>query len=364
VDPVGIGVNRTGQALARYGAGLARSENQAAGTGYGFGLPIGIGLPLGQNVAAPIAKALANYLRSPSGQDLKSAINNVVTAPSQWVNTLLGGHNPLPFGGGGGPTLQQYNPPGYNPSKPVMGADLVRSAQAVGPDRSVSSRPNAGAGPNGPNPNAIVQGQDGIGEEYRQRLAAYNNQAILARQALQGYDPSKGPLPGAAQEARDQGLDIWKGFYAGTKMGQEGGAIGTFNPLMQAHGDVPSMEELWKGVGGGAPTTGPSPDAIKAAMARGINQPGSGGFYAPPGSPNPTAGFDQSANPAAASLQQQIDTAKQAHSGTEATTILQRTHDYLQDFKLGNLNPGNYSLPSTDYLKNFNWNADYSGIFK
>jgi hypothetical protein len=236
-------------------------------------------------------------------------------------------------------------------------APASRDQASASPDQAPASRgrvSTAGAGPNGPNPNAIVQGQDGIGEEYRQRLAAYNNQATLARQALQGYDPSKGPLPGAAQEAQDQGMEIWRGLYGGTKMGREGGAIGTYNPLMQAHGDVPSMEELWKGIGGGAPTTGPSQDAIKAAMARGINQPGSGGFYAPPGSPNPTAGFDQSANPAAASIQQQIDTAKQAHSGTEATTTLQRTNDFLQGLKLGNLNPGTYNFPG---------NTNYSGAF-
>ena len=138
----------------------------------------------------------------------------------------------------------------------------------------------AGAGPNGPNPNAIVQGQDGIGEEYRQRMNAYNNQAILARQSLQGYDPSKGPLPGAAQEAQDQGMDIWRGLHAGTKMVQPGGAVGTFNPLMQGRGDVPSMEELWKGMGGGAPTSGPDDEAIKAAMAKGQ-------YHAAAGSPNP-----------------------------------------------------------------------------
>jgi len=153
----------------------------------------------------------------------------------------------------------------------------------------------AGAGPNGSNPNAIVQGQDGIGEEYRQRMTAYNNQAILARQSLEGYDPSKGPLPGAAQEAQDQGMDIWRGLNASTKMVQPGGAVGTFNPLMQGRGDVPSMEELWKGIGGGAPTSGPSDEAIKAAMAKGQ-------YNAPAGSPNP---FGQPANSVPAPPQQQ-----------------------------------------------------------
>jgi len=203
--------------------------------------------------------------------------------------------------------------------------------------------PAAGAGPSGVSPNTIVQGQDGIGEEYRQRLNAYNNQAALARQALQGYDPSKGPLPGAAQEAHDQGMEIWKGLYGGTKMGQEGGAVGTFNPLMQAHGDVPSMAELWQGIGGGAPTAGPSQDAIKAAIARGVNQPGSGGFFVPPGSPSPVEQAQQ----------QQLDTAAQAGSGTESSTALQRTNDYLRAFKLGAMNPNNYSLPGVDYSSIF-----------
>jgi len=214
--------------------------------------------------------------------------------------------------------------------------------------------PAAGAGPSGVSPNTIVQGQDGIPDEYRQRLAAYNNQATLARQALQGYDPSKGPLPGAAQEARDQGMDIWKDFYAGTKMAQPGGAVGTFNPLMQARGDVPSMEELWKGIGGGAPTSGPSQDAITAAIARGINQPGSGGFFAPPGSPSPVEQAQQ----------QQLDTAAQAGSGTEASTAMQRTEDFIKNIKFGALNPNNYSLPSADYLKNYNWNTDFGSVFK
>jgi len=232
---------------------------------------------------------------------------------------------------------------------------------AAAPSRGQA--PAAGAGPNGPNPNALIQGQDGIGEEYRQRMNAYNNQAILARQALQGYDPSKGPLPGAAQEAQDQGMEIWRGLYGGTKMGQPGGAVGTFNPLMQARGDVPSMEELWKGIGGGAPTTGPSNDAIKAAMAKGAAP---GGFYPASAGPVPTAtsGFDTSFDPAAEAQAQQFRTASQAGVGTEASTALQRAGDFVQNYKLGALNPNNYSLPSADYLKNFDWNADYSSVFK
>jgi hypothetical protein len=40
-------------------------------------------------------------------------------------------------------------------------------------------------------------------------LQRYQDQAILARQALQGYDPASGPLPGAAQTAQDMGMAMW-----------------------------------------------------------------------------------------------------------------------------------------------------------
>ena len=139
-------------------------------------------------------------------------------------------------------------------------------------------------------------------------MNAYNNQAILARQSLQGYDPSKGPLPGAAQEAQDQGMDIWRGLHAGTKMVQPGGAVGTFNPLMQGRGDVPSMEELWKGMGGGAPTSGPDDEAIKAAMAKGQ-------YHAAAGSPKP---FGQPVNTLPAPPQEQSNAVSGAFAPAQA----------------------------------------------
>jgi hypothetical protein len=111
---------------------------------------------------------------------------------------------------------------------------------------------------------------------------------------------------------------------------------------MQARNDVPSMEELWKGVGGGAPTAGPSNDAIRAAMA-------SGQYYAPSGGPSPVSGFDTSFNPAAEAQEQQFRTASQAGQGTENSTALQRAGDFLKNMKIVGLNPGSYNLPATDY---------------
>jgi hypothetical protein len=44
-------------------------------------------------------------------------------------------------------------------------------------------------------------------------MQRYQDQAVLARQALQGYDPASGPLPGAAQTAQDMGMAIWAKKY-------------------------------------------------------------------------------------------------------------------------------------------------------
>ena len=61
-------------------------------------------------------------------------------------------------------------------------------------------------------------------------LQRYQDQAILARQALQGYNPASGPLPGAAQTAQDMGMAMWAkanpGLAAKVRPGQSGfGAI-------------------------------------------------------------------------------------------------------------------------------------------
>jgi hypothetical protein len=61
-------------------------------------------------------------------------------------------------------------------------------------------------------------------------MQRYQDQAILARQALQGYNPASGPLPGAAQTAQDMGMAMWAkanpGLAAKVRPGQSGfGAI-------------------------------------------------------------------------------------------------------------------------------------------
>ena len=268
---------------------------------------------------------------SPIGQGALDTITSAARATTKgpyddWLNA---------------PTAQQLSGrrnfgPDYKQKELAAGQAAENFRRGAGFPGQVST---AGAGPNGPNPNAIVQGQDGIGEEYRQRMTAYNKQAILARQSLEGYDPSKGPLPGAAQEAQDQGMDIWRGLNASTKMVQPGGAVGTFNPLMQGRGDVPSMEELWKGIGGGAPTSGPGDEAIKAAMAKGQ-------YNAPAGSPNP---FGQPANSVPAPPQQQGNAISGAFAPAQAEAA-KNTAGATGMPNLPTTPEAQQRTPSTDFL--------------
>lgn len=66
-----------------------------------------------------------------------------------------------------------------------------------------------------------------------------------------------GATPEQVQSAEDIGMQIWQQKYGNTPMGQPGGAVGTFNPLMQRTfgyqtGSAPDQQM-------GAPTLGPSP---------------------------------------------------------------------------------------------------------
>ncbi len=80
---------------------------------------------------------------------------------------------------------------------------------------------------------------------------------------LQRYEAARktavapGATPEQVQSAEDIGMQIWQQTYGNTPMGQPGGAVGTFNPLMQRtfgyqSGSAPGQQM-------GAPTLGPSP---------------------------------------------------------------------------------------------------------
>lgn len=80
---------------------------------------------------------------------------------------------------------------------------------------------------------------------------------------LQRYERARqmavapGAMPDQIQSAEDIGMQIWQQKYGNTPMGQPGGAVGVFNPLMQRTfgyqtGSAPGQQM-------GEPTLGPSP---------------------------------------------------------------------------------------------------------
>jgi len=75
--------------------------------------------------------AWKGFSKTPQGQLLTDRVGETLSAPGRFLNSALGGNNPLPSFGGNAPRLTQFNPPGFDPNKPVTGADLAQSAQAV-----------------------------------------------------------------------------------------------------------------------------------------------------------------------------------------------------------------------------------------
>jgi len=120
------------------GAPSSVSAGRAApgGSGSGAGGVGGLVNTLGQSsVYASLLNAGANawtgFRKTPQGQLFTDRVREALSAPARLVNSLTGGQNPL-SSSSGGVRLGQYNPPGFDPSKPVTGSDLVQSAQAVG----------------------------------------------------------------------------------------------------------------------------------------------------------------------------------------------------------------------------------------
>jgi hypothetical protein len=196
-------------------------------------------------------------------------------------------------------------------------------------------------------PNVIVKrgdGQDGISDEYRTQLGNWQALQKTAAGALKGFQPGSGPMPAAVTEADQSGQELWAKLHPA--LAKPGGAVGTYNPLMQARGDVPSMADLWSGMRSiQSPTAGPgrtSEDVTDEAMAKARAE---GRYFEPSGT---MGGFAPAADPATQQRMQQFGTAMQAQKGTEETSAAQRSQDFINRFKLGSLNPGSYNFPGYD----------------
>ena len=101
----------------------------------------------------------------------------------------------------------------YGWQSPITGSSTLNSLNSPGvqnrfiQDTGSSSSPAA--------ERAYQAERSSVAQQAAQNpeLQRYQDQAILARQALQGYDPASGPLPGAAQTAQDMGMAIWAKKY-------------------------------------------------------------------------------------------------------------------------------------------------------
>ena len=102
----------------------------------------------------------------------------------------------------------------YGWQSPITGSSTLSSLNSPGvqnrfiQDTGSSSSPAA--------ERAYQAERSSVAQQAKQNPSlpiSYSDQAELARQSLQGYNPASGPLPGAAQTAQDMGMAIWAKKY-------------------------------------------------------------------------------------------------------------------------------------------------------
>ena len=118
----------------------------------------------------------------------------------------------------------------YGWQSPITGSSTLNSLNAPGVQNRFIQDTGSNSSPAAER--AYQAERSSVAQQAAQNpeLQRYQDQAVLARQALQGYDPASGPLPGAAQTAQDMGMAMWAkanpGLAAKVRPGQSGfGAI-------------------------------------------------------------------------------------------------------------------------------------------
>lgn len=196
------------------------------------------------------------------GSLLDQAIQQRLSRPGAFNPSLQGIFNPALVNIVGGifkprgakaadlaPRLQQYNPPGFDPSQPVTTADVLKTAKDVFGTSASASTTGLDAG--SPAERAYQAEKARVAQ-----LTAQNPELQRYEKARQAAVAS-GATPAQVQSAEDIGMQIWKEKYSGTPMAQSGGAVGINNPLMQRTfgyqtGGAPDQQV-------GELTTGPTP---------------------------------------------------------------------------------------------------------
>lgn len=175
----------------------------------------------------------ANDMYNPLGLTDSQETRNIANSRNNWRQSQAGDPN-IKNGYGeiwAGKNYGFQSPESFNK---LFGANLPTTPGSnTLNSSSAPPAPTLPPRPGGPAAERAYQAErSSVAQQAAQNpeLQRYQDQAILARQALQGYDPASGPLPGAAQTAQDMGMAMWakanSGLAANVRPGQSGfGAI-------------------------------------------------------------------------------------------------------------------------------------------
>ena len=194
-------------------------------------------------------------LRNPSGRDAGSIARQRLNARAAVPKS--GGGVPRATGGFlANPIFAAYAIPGYSEQKSRNAAGVIEGTrgplnelQYIGGEllrgRMPYSKPlNAiETGKHGPtdwnpsaNPRIITRDDEGPADRAYQRELSRTAQLTAQDPELQRYEKARAGAKSQEEmnSVRDMGLAMWQEKYGKTPMGQPGGAIGSFNPLMQS----------------------------------------------------------------------------------------------------------------------------------
>ena len=238
--------------------------------------PATAGVTLGEFVATPLALGAANYLRSPQGQLVKDRLGQFDIPGAFTALTGIGRNN--------APRLTSYNPPGFDPSKPVSTRDLLNTAREVG---NITGR---GLGGNAP-----------AERDYQQKVSRVA-QLTAQDPELQRYEYARqqaklaGPGSAAEQSAEDMGMQMWAKanpkLAAKVKPGQSGyDAIQRMQGVGQMGSPLNLPFDTSSPLGTTPPISPASYDAGKVAQGLGLSTVPRNAFAG--ASAAPYAGFSQ-----------------------------------------------------------------------
>ena len=137
----------------------------------------------------------------------------------------------------GGQLMQGRNPyakPAVGNIPPSANGESYRRAELRLAD---AARPGGGGGGGGNAGYSVAPFSSPAAERAYQSDKAAVAQQVAQDPALSQYDRDRAAAIASGDQAkmdavRDQGMAIWQQKYGGTPMGRTGGAVGSFNPLM------------------------------------------------------------------------------------------------------------------------------------